>query len=107
MSDFYDRQGNPITLDQWGRLQANDEYKRVYGTVIDTPDGQILVSTVWLGLDHNFWPDLPPLIFETMVFDEHGNGAMQDRYETEDQAKAGHWQAVTFVRAVREVFPVE
>ena len=105
VSRYYDRHGNPITLEQWAQLFKNDEYKRVYGTVIDTPGGQILVSTVWLGLDHSFWPDLPPLIFETMVFDEHGNAVLQDRYTTEGEAKAGHWQVVTFTRSVREVFP--
>jgi hypothetical protein len=26
------------------------------------------VSTVFLGMDHNFWDEGPPLLFETMVF---------------------------------------
>ena len=46
------------------------------------------VSTVWLGLDHSF-SGRGRLIFETMVF----GGALdqeQERYATEDEARAGH-----------------
>jgi len=33
--------------------------------------GRYLVSTVFLGIDHNFSPQGPPIIWETMVFDTH------------------------------------
>lgn len=50
------------------------------------------VSTVWLGLDHNYKASGEPLIFETMVFPKKGDYGDLDceRYSTEDQAKKGH-----------------
>lgn len=54
------------------------------------------VSTVFLGLDHQ-WGDGPPLLFETMVFGgEHDQ--WQDRYSTWDQAQAGHDRVVAALR---------
>lgn len=50
--------------------------------------GEVEVSTVFLGLDHQ-WGDGPPLLFETMVFGgEHDQE--QWRYSTWDEAVAGH-----------------
>lgn len=46
------------------------------------------VSTVFLGLDHN-WGDGPPLLFETMVFGGLLDGEM-DRYATKADALIGH-----------------
>jgi hypothetical protein len=49
------------------------------------------VSTVWLGLDHGWFDDIAPVIFETMVFIE---GSWHDlecvRYTTEKAAWIGH-----------------
>lgn len=50
--------------------------------------GRLFVSTVFLGLDHNFgWQ--PPQWFETMAF-IGGESIEMDRYETWEQAEAGH-----------------
>lgn len=46
----------------------------------------IIVSTVFLGLDHSFNDEGPPLIFETMVFPD----TTTERYSTYEQAVAGH-----------------
>ncbi len=52
----------------------------------------VKVSTVFLGLDHSFG-DGPPLLFETMIFGgEHDQ--YQERFETWEQAEAGHQVAV-------------
>lgn len=48
----------------------------------------IQVSTVFLGLDHQFG-DGPPLLFETMVFGGALNQEM-NRYSTWDEAVNGH-----------------
>ena len=54
----------------------------------------LFVSTVFLGLDHNFGQG-PPLIFETMVFpNEWWTDWMQDRYSTEEEAFSGHYDTV-------------
>jgi hypothetical protein len=98
---YYDRQGRPLPdllIDREGFLREvapltrDDDYKRVALTEI----GDIRISTVWLGLDHNFNPTGPPLIFETMVFGGPLNEE-QWRYPTEAAALAGHDQAVAAV----------
>ena len=56
-----------------------------------TESGDISVSTVFLGLDHQFG-DGPPLLFETMIFGgEHDED--QWRYETWADAEKGHAEA--------------
>lgn len=59
--------------------------------------GEVRVSTVFLGTDHNFGPG-EPILYETMIFggkfDEH-----QWRYSTRAEAYAGHLQVVEMVRA--------
>lgn len=93
MSDYYDRQGAPLSLEGWCALLRDHDYRRVALDYI----GDVKVSTVWLGLDHNYFGDGPPLIFETMVF---GGPMDQDpyRWSTEEEAKAGHDMAVDAVR---------
>lgn len=54
------------------------------------------VSTVWLGLNHN-WGFGPPLIFESMLFGPNGYGDLDiNRYSTETEAKAGHERMVKY-----------
>lgn len=48
---------------EWERL--SEAHYRVAETMVI--EG-VRVSTVYLGLNHNFMPDGPPLIFETMTF---------------------------------------
>lgn len=88
---YYDRQGNPITGQEWTEQFGQMEDRRVAETTV----GEVWVSTVWLGLDHN-WTG-PPMIFETMVFGGPYHEHMH-RYSTETQALAGHDQMVTLVR---------
>lgn len=95
MIQFYDRQGHPISVEDWEALCANPENHRVATTMI----GDWMVSTVLLGLDYNFLRNGPPIIFETMIFE--GGSATDlytDRYPTEEAALAGHDQAVAFLR---------
>lgn len=57
----------------------------------------IRVSTVFLGLDHNFSGHGPPLLFETMCFGGVCDGAQQ-RYATWHEAEQGHEAIVQRVR---------
>jgi hypothetical protein len=75
----------------WGDDNAN---RRVAFTVV-APG--VEVSTVFLGLDHSFG-DGPPVLFETMVFDDYGGGDAW-RWSTWDEAVAGHEAAVSIFRA--------
>lgn len=58
----------------------------------------IVVSTVFLGIDHNFFAG-PPILFETMVFGGPCDGDME-RYTTWDEAETGH--AAMVERALKE-----
>jgi hypothetical protein len=93
----YDRQGLPIEWREWCRLFAlPDVYRRVART--DFPTGTV-VSTVWIGLNHNYG-DGPPLIFETMIFTEAGGDDLGCwRYATEAEAIEGHERVVAEVQA--------
>lgn len=63
--------------------------------------GDVSVSTVFLGLNHNFSPSGPPLIFETMIFGgEHDQ--YHERYATWDDAVAGHERAVALASSPAE-----
>jgi hypothetical protein len=59
----------------------------------DRPD---CVSTVFLGLDHN-WGGGPPLVFETMLFTDDERDQSLWRYSTWDEAVAGHAEVVSAV----------
>jgi len=67
------------------------------------------VSTVFLGVDHNFSGDGPPILFETMVFGGEPteihyrgvNSGFEDytrRYATYGEAHKGHWEVVDEVK---------
>lgn len=64
------------------------------------------VSTVFLGLDHNFHFDQflehRPILFETMMFGGKFD-QIQWRYATLGEAKQGHYEIVSAVRENREV----
>jgi hypothetical protein len=101
---WYAKNGDELTPEQASALLVDPDYK----IVEQTPIGPYWVSTVWLGLDHGFVPGLPPVIFETMVFatseSVEGLGPDMDsrRYCTEEQARAGHHEFVTLIRATLE-----
>ena len=67
--------------------------RRVALDVIDVDGEEVKVSTVFLGVDHNFGVG-DPEIFETMIFggeyDQHCT-----RYSTHIGAKSGHEDAVS------------
>lgn len=75
---------------EWAQSFESSE-RRVAQT--DIKDG-VRVSTVFLGMDHNFGSDGPPLLFETMIFGGPHDG-YQVRYPTWDEAERGHEEAVS------------
>jgi len=90
----YDKEGKPIkNMLEWEELLRDFNYKRI--ALTNLPWGG-KVSTVWLGLDHNWRLTGPPIIFETMVFDEDGKGndLDMDRYSTLEEAIKGHEEMV-------------
>jgi hypothetical protein len=65
--------------------------------VRDSMQGDVRVSTVFLGIDSSLFGHGPPMLFETMVF-VNGSGGDCERYSTWDEAEAGH------KRWVKQVF---
>ena len=97
MSRYYDRDGNQIDLEEWSRIYT-PENQRVAATNI----GESYISTVWLGINHQWEPTGPPLFFETMIFDGPLDGECW-RYSTLDQAQQGHEAACLKVIETRAV----
>lgn len=79
-------EGKPISFSEWARRFED----RGYQQIVATRKRGILVSTVWLGLNHSFGYG-PPMIFETMIFGREAEKyEYQDRYTTLDEALLGH-----------------
>lgn len=82
---------------QWAEWFGNIENRRIARTEID----RLEISTVFLGMDHQFGLGGPPLIFETMIFcidRSQGKDLYMERYSTWEQAIHGHDRIVQAVR---------
>lgn len=80
---------------EWGKWmgQATLDGSRI--VMQTTLPNKITISTVFLGLDHNFWHEGPPILFESMIFGGD-NDQVMERYATWDEAQAGHDNAVNY-----------
>jgi len=99
-----------VSVMEWASWFETNTDRHIAKTSIDVPRWKfwlgkllrvkkwqpVLVSTVFLGLDHSFGEG-PPLLFETMVF-----GGLLDqemnRYFTWDEAEKGHREMVQKVK---------
>lgn len=72
-----------VTWAKWFEQGADN--RRVASTNI----GVARVSTVFLGIDHRFGDEGPPILFETMVFNGPLDGE-QERCSTWEQAEEMH-----------------
>ena len=88
-----DKTYRPCNLHEWA-MQFREIDRHVGDDIVDN----CRVSTVWLGLDNNYFEE-PPLVFETMVFDaeKHGSDIYSYRYTTWDEAIEGHKKAIQWV----------
>jgi hypothetical protein len=105
---LYDYDGNPIgtmqdkeAVTQWGKLFQERTLENG-GIIGQDKVGTYMVSTVWLGQDHN-WFGGPPVLWETMVFDDSMTvpsliSRYQRRYTSRTAAVAGHKWAVELAR---------
>jgi len=100
---WFDKQGNPLPdpqaaiemrydMEDGGRIS---DYARIGKDTV----GDVLVSTVWLGMNHAFTPN-GLAIFESLCFGGEQDGEMM-RYSTEQEAIDGHRRAVENLRAGR------
>jgi hypothetical protein len=95
---YYQRDGTPIPRSkifddvmEWAR-----DFEKGNAIAHDTSIWGDEISTVFLGLDHNWSPTGPPLIYETMVFRKasddkrRGDECYQEQCSTEDEARHIH-----------------
>jgi hypothetical protein len=78
------------TLLEWARWFENHPDRVIEQTQVSDA---VLVSTVFLGLDHRFGREGPAILFETMVFGGPMDQEMR-RYATRGEAKRGHFEMV-------------
>jgi len=91
------RNAIPCSTIEWGEQHEQmrrDCTKHVADETIDDKR----ISTVWLGLDHQWNENGPPLIYETMVFNGDPHEIYCKRYSTWQEAEKGHHRAVQWVK---------
>lgn len=102
MSMYYklDENKNAIecSCEDWAQQYEDMSNSNKKHVAYDEINGYI-VSTIWLGLNHDLFDAEPPLVFETMIFE--GGDRRQDiycgRYSTWQQAEEGHKLAIQWV----------
>lgn len=82
-----------VTLEEWAKSFESGN-RHVGDDTIVNGKKQIRVSTVFLGLDHRFGDDGPPILFETMLFGFNCEEEYQERYCTWEEAEAWHQKAI-------------
>jgi hypothetical protein len=84
---------------EWGRwFETADRH------VGDDLVGPYRISTVFLGIDCNYYGKGPPILFETAVYALQGDEGwtIEERYVSFDQAEAGHAKYVAACTALYE-----
>jgi hypothetical protein len=92
---FYILKGHtPVraTQEEWSHQIA----KAPHPVVAYDQYNHVDISTIFLGIDHNFFGEGPPILFETMIFGGELN-EYQVRYCTWDEAVEGHKAALQLV----------
>jgi hypothetical protein len=89
-------QPKPVDLMTWAYWLENAQNRIVKQEWI----GEVKVSTVFLGLDHNYslHHNAPPYLWETMVFNGPMNGYMDRCAGNKEQAEAMHEKVVALVK---------
>jgi hypothetical protein len=91
-----DAEGEPVACDDlhaWARWMATND-RGVVARDESVPG--VLVSTVFLGVDHSHLGG-PPVLWETMIFGFQ-NDKYQERYTSKADALAGHALALGIAR---------
>jgi hypothetical protein len=95
-----DENGEPqpcADLMAWARwFESNQRVLR------QTKMGPVLVSTVFLSIDHNFGRQGAPILWETMIFDFPKLNDYMERYRSREAALRGHELAL---ERLKEFFP--
>jgi hypothetical protein len=81
------------TVEQVWNFEEWAKYYFGNRNILKTQKDDIIVSTVFLGIDHNYMLAPEHILFETMAFTK----VMEDiqvRYATKKEAIDGHWKVV-------------
>ena len=81
----------------WGLWYESTKATQARTVAVDRI-GDAKVSTVFLGLDHNYAADGDPVLWETMVFGGP-HDERQERYTSRAEAEAGHGRIVAMLRS--------
>lgn len=100
-----DDKGAPVATTDTLRWAVWFEKVENRSLVADKVEGVGGVSTIFLGLDHDFTGEGPPVLWETMIFIDDGSPAellefdgFQRRYTSRADALAGHAEALEALR---------
>lgn len=87
-----DDNGDPVPCTdvlEWARwFEAAGEKRQLARDEL----GEVLISTIFLGIDHS-WSGGPPILWETMIFDGQGD-EYQERAATKEEALENHYMAI-------------
>lgn len=101
MPTYYNKEGEVIDFTSWAQLMADDDYKRIKLDVV----GHLTISTVWLGMNHNYSNVGPKQIFETMIFPAGSHNEQHiSRYETEQEALDTHNELVASIQGGQSLY---
>lgn len=97
-SYILDDDGNPVEEPDpltWARWYERAD-RVVARTYLKETDFRGYVSTVFLAINHAYHDEDPPILYETLVFaeEEHPLDQYMERYETREEAIAGHDRVV-------------
>jgi hypothetical protein len=86
-----DEHGEPVETDlyTWAAWFENADNRVIAHDRDESGTRDILVSTIFLGLDHGFGEG-PPILWETMVLKDGGSDVYCERYTSRADALAGH-----------------
>ena len=93
---YYKLEGKKIvscSFEEFSEFFGDIKNRRVAQDYVD----KISISTVFLGIDHNFGGSGTPVLFETMVFGGEHDEYCQ-RYHTWQEAEEGHKEIVKMVQ---------
>lgn len=98
MMNFYDRQGRPISVQEWAAKLEDAQYRVLAVTRVQ----DLTISTIWVGMGFD---EIKACIFETAVIEHDGQSRQWERYQTEGDARRGHDRIVMRCRKLREDKP--
>jgi hypothetical protein len=99
-----DRRGVPkeATLEEWASWFEGGKRIVKHTYVM----GVVLVSTIFLGMDHGFGYSERPVLWETMIFPLDKDQEYQWRYTSKRSAVIGHEEAVKLAKRKFMWFPI-